>query len=154
MKFSAALIVVNDIAKSRGFYEKVLGQKIKFDFGENITFEGDFSLQSKKSWQKFIDKQEKAIIQKNNSFELYFEEDNFDEFMSIIDAYDIEYLHSVREYPWGQKVIRFYDPDYHIIEVGENMRSVVKRFLAQGMTAKEAAERSQHPIEFVKSCID
>lgn len=99
MKFSAALIVVDDIAKSKQFYEKVLGQKVKFDFGENITFEGDFSLQSKASWQKFIDKKEKDIIQQNNSFELYFEEDNFDKFMYIIDTNDIECLHSIKEYP-------------------------------------------------------
>lgn len=34
------------------------------------------------------------------------------------------------------------------------MRSVIKRFLATGMTVEEAAKRSQHPIEFVKACID
>jgi len=26
--------------------------------------------------------------------------------------------------PWGQRVIRFYDPDMHIVEVGESLESV------------------------------
>lgn len=30
---------------------------------------------------------------------------------------------------WGQRVVRFYDPDKHIIEVGVNMLMVVRRFL-------------------------
>ncbi|MDF2633111.1 MAG: hypothetical protein K0Q85_1707 [Caproiciproducens sp.] len=155
MKFASPLIVVEDIQKSREFYERVLHQKVILDFGENITFEGDFSLQSKLSWQDFIGKSEKDIAQKSNNFELYFEEDNFENFISYLNSFDhIELVHDVKEYPWGQKVIRFYDPDYHIIEVGENMRSVVKRFLANGMTVEEASKQSQFPIDFVKSCIE
>ncbi len=155
MKFSCPVIIVESIEKSRKFYEEVLGQKVILDFGENITFEGDFALQSKSSWQGFIDKKAEEIIQKPNSFELYFEEENFDIFMECLKAIpDIEYVHPVKEYSWGQQVIRFYDLDGHIIEVGESMRSVVKRFLASGMTIEETSKRSQYPIEFVKSCLE
>ena len=155
MKFTSPLIVVKDMKKSREFYEKVLNQKVILDFGENITFDGDFSLQTKASWQDFIDKNENDILQKSNNFELYFEEENFDQFMSHLNSFDqIELVHKVKEYPWGQRVVRFYDPDSHIIEVGENMRFVVKRFLAEGMTIEETSKRSQFPIEFVKSCME
>jgi catechol 2,3-dioxygenase-like lactoylglutathione lyase family enzyme len=155
MKFNCPLIVVTSIKKSREFYEKVLNQKVIMDFGENITFEGNFSLQSKQSWQGFIDKEEDEILQKSNNFELYFEEDDFEKFMSHLHTFEsIEFVHGVKEYPWGQKVVRFYDPDGHIIEVGENMRSVIKHFLASGMSAEEAAERSQFPIDYVKSCME
>ena len=44
MKYICPLIVVKDIEASRNFYENVLGQKLKYDFGENITYEGDFSI--------------------------------------------------------------------------------------------------------------
>lgn len=57
------------------------------------------------------------------------------------------------EYPWGQRVIRFYDPDMHIIEVGEPMENVVKRFIDQGLSVEETSKRTQHPIEFVKNCL-
>ena len=59
MKFKSPLIVVSDIVAVRKFYEGVLNQKVILDFGANITFEGDFSLQSKETWIKFIHKKVK-----------------------------------------------------------------------------------------------
>lgn len=47
MKFMCPLVVVKDINRSRDFYENVLGQRVKYDYGENITFHGDFALHQK-----------------------------------------------------------------------------------------------------------
>jgi hypothetical protein len=94
---------------------------------------------------------ENEIKYKTNNFELYFEEDDFDNFMLKLDAYkNIEYVHKVKEYDWGQRVIRFYDRDKHIIEVGESMDTVIKRFLKSGLSIEETAKKSQHPVEYVK----
>ena len=41
----------------------------------------------------------------------------------------------------GAAVIRIYDPDKHIIEVGENTKAVCKRFLDSGMTPEQVSER-------------
>lgn len=65
----------------------------------------------------------------------------------------MEYVHPVQEHSWGQRVVRFYDPDGHIIEVGENLKEVCKRFINEGMTAEETAKRMDVPIKFVNSCI-
>jgi len=152
MKYKLPLVVVDDVSVSRKFYEEVLNQKVILDFGANITFAGDFALQSKELWVNFIQKPESEVLPKSNNFELYFEEEKFDEFAQKIKSFKIKYVHDVVEYPWGQRVIRFYDPDMHIIEVGESMETVVKRFISQGLSIEETAERTQHPIEFVKSC--
>ena len=61
----------------------------------------------------------------------------------------IEYVHPVMEHEWGQRVIRFYDPDYHIIEVGESMKLVCHRFLDSGMTKEQVAERMGVPLKAV-----
>ena len=45
------------------------------------------------------------------------------------------------EHSWGQRVVRFYDLDGHMIEVGENMKMVVNRFLASGMTMEEVSAK-------------
>ena len=153
MKYKCPLIVVEDIAISRKFYEDILGQKVIVDFGANITFEGDFALQTKNTWVEFIDKTTDDVASKSNNFELYFEEEQFNAFVERLKSYNIEKVHDIKEFPWGQRVIRFYDPDMHIIEVGESMACVVRRFIAQGLSIVETAERTQHPIEFVKSCI-
>jgi hypothetical protein len=62
-------------------------------------------------------------------------------------------VHGVKEFPWGQRVIRFYDPDRHILEVGEKMEMVCKRFLDSGMTVEETSKRTMLPIEFVGTCL-
>lgn len=51
------------------------------------------------------------------------------------------------EHSWGQRVVRFYDPDGHIIEVGEEMKMVVERFLASGMTMEDVSRRMDVPAE-------
>lgn len=153
MKFTCPLIVVKDMGISRKFYEEVLGQKVILDFGANITFAGDFSLQTRETWAEFISKREEDIKTEANNFELYFEEQDFDTFAASLRQTDVHYLHDVKEYPWGQRVIRIYDPDMHIIEIGESMAAVVKRFLARGLSVEETAQRTQHPIEFVRACL-
>ena len=63
---------------------------------------------------------------------------DFDGFLNKLKKYlDIEYLGEVIEHSWGQRVIRFYDLDGHIVEVGEDMKMVLKRFLASSMTMEE-----------------
>ena len=52
--------------------------------------------------------------------EVYFEEDDFDGFMEKLETFaDIESVHPVYEHHLGHRVVRFYDPDFHIIKVGK-----------------------------------
>jgi catechol 2,3-dioxygenase-like lactoylglutathione lyase family enzyme len=153
MKFVCSLICVKDIAASRKFYQNLFGLRVKFYFGENITFDCGLALQENFSLLAGISENE--IKYKTNNFELYFEEDNFDDFMLKLDEYkNIEYIHDVKEYDWGQRVIRFYDMDKHIIEVGESMDTVIKRFLTSGLSIEETAKKSQHPVEYVKKLVE
>lgn len=79
--------------------------------------------------------------------------DDFDGFIQKMnDIPDINYVHPMVEHSWGQRVVRFYDPDKHIIEVGENMIMVVRRFLNSGLSIEETAIRMDVPVDYVKSC--
>ena len=85
---------------------------------------------------------------------MYFEENDFDDFiLRLKQIPNISYVHPVIEHSWGQRVVRFYDPDKHIIEVGENIKVVCKRFLDSGMTPEQVAERMDVPMKFVNACI-
>jgi len=149
MKFICPLIVVDDIGVSRRFYEEVLGQRVLFDHGENVSFEGGFAIHLKSHFAGLVDVDVNEIINKANSFELYFETDDFELLIQKLKETDVEYVHPLREQPWGQRVIRFYDPDYHIVEVGEPMDSVVKRYLSEGFSVDETVQRTSMPKEFV-----
>ena len=151
MKIKNTMLVVTDIDKSVEFYKKVLGLRVINDFGANKTLTGGLALQTLDTWQEFIGIDD--ISFGNNSSEIYFEEDNFDKFAERLQKFDVDYVHPAKEHSWGQRVVRIYDPDKHIIEIGENVKSVCRRFLDSGMTAKQVAERMDVPIKFVNACM-
>ena len=153
MKFKLPLLAVADIERAKAFYKEVLGLGVVLDFGENVTLTGGISLQTMDSWQSFIGGRNVRLG--GNDAELYFEEEDLDSFLAKLEGMPgVELVHPVHQYGWGQRVVRFYDPDGHIIEVGESMRRVVLRFLESGMTVEETVEVSQHPLDFVLWCRD
>ena len=89
----------------------------------------------------------------SNSFELYFETESLDEIFNDLKNQKTEFLHEIEEQPWGQRVLRFYDPDKHIIEIGETMEAVIIRFYKQGHSFEEIVEKSSMPKEFVEATI-
>ncbi len=151
MKFKNPLLVVSDMEKSVAFYQKVLGLHVVMDFGANKTLTGGLCLQTLESYRGFLGTDQ--IFFGGNNFEIYFEEDDMISFSNKLEAYGVELLHPVKEHAWGQRVIRFYDPDRHIIEVGETMKSVCERFRDRGMTLEQIAVRMDVPMKFVNACL-
>lgn len=147
MKFICSLIVVADIKKSRHLFEGVFGMKVKSDFGENVTFEGDFAIHQKDHFEGLIDG--KPVTQKSNSFELYFEEDDIEGVVKKLETEGLEFVHPMREQPWRQRVVRVYDYDGNIIEIGETMTATAKRLLCEGKSVEEVAEITYLPEEVV-----
>lgn len=151
MKYICTLIAVKDIEKSKKFYHDILEQEVVADLGVNVTLTGGFALQTSESWASFIHKNYSEISYGSNDAELYFEEDDLDGFIEKLNKFDIEYVHPLKVHSWGQRVIRFYDLDKHVIEVGENMAVVVKRFIGNGMTVEETAIRMDVPVDYVEA---
>jgi len=147
MRLKNTLLVVSDINNSVKFYQNLLGLRIIADFGANKTLTGGLALQTAETWQEFLENN--TISFGSNNSEIYFEEDDIDAFIEKLSSFDIEYVHPLKEHSWGQRVVRFYDPDRHIIEVGENIKIVCKRFLDSGMTPEQVAERMDVPLQFV-----
>ena len=151
MKYQGTLISVSDMAKAKNFYENVMEQKVFMDLGVHVSFENGLSLQS--NYEELVGAVLPAKPQPNN-FQLYFEVEDLDFWQEkIANTKGIEFIHQAKEYPWGQRVMRFYDHDQYIVEVSESMTSVAKRFLSQGLSVEETAARTMFPVEFVKSLI-
>lgn len=116
MEFKNPVLVVSDMDRTVDFYERIPGLQVVTDFGANKALTGGLALQTLETYKRFIDTDN--ISFGGNNFELYFEEDDFDKFADNLKKYDVEYVHQVKEHSWGQWVVRFYDPDRYIIEVG------------------------------------
>lgn len=149
MKLKNSLIVVEDIETSKAFYKDLFGLQVVTDFGENVILTEGLVLQERKLWEKFTGKE---VVKGGNDAELYFEENDMDAFLKILkdSSHPIEYVNPLMEHDWGQRVIRIYDPDKHVIEVGESLEYVARRFLKQGMTIEQVAEKTQLPFSQVE----
>ena len=152
IKFQSSVIFVKDIEASRRFYEELLGQEVLMDHGPNVAFVGGFAIwQVDHAYQMIFERpsDEKGQLGRGTC-ELYFEDDDLDATEARLSDAGVQFVHPVREHPWGQRVFRLYDPDGHIVELGEPMPVVIQRFLAQGMSAEEVAQRTSMPPEVVQ----
>lgn len=149
MKFTSPLYAVRSMAVSKAFYQDVLGQKVIADLGINVTFESGFALQE--GFAGLVGFSDENTVYRAYNGELYFETHTLEEGVARLKHAGVELLHDVKEYPWGQRVFRFFDPDGHIIELGEAMDHVIGRFLAQGMSVEETAQRTQFPVTAVRA---
>lgn len=154
LKFICALLVVEDISIARHFYEQLLGQKVKADFGENVTFEGDFAIHLKSHYQQLLSETgQYPVLRKAHNAELYFETDEIETLNQRLQQAGLDFIHPLREQPWGQRVFRLYDPDGHIVEVGETMDAVICRFHAQGLSIDLICEKTFMPRELVMQAL-
>ena len=120
MKLKNILIVVENIEESRKFYHDLFGIDLVLDNDGNMILTEGLVLQDEKIWKSFLDRD---IVPKSNSCELYFEEQDIESFAEKLEKLypDIEYVNSLMIHSWGQRVIRFYDLDGNLIEVGTPM---------------------------------
>lgn len=153
MKYKGICIAVKNINLSKKFYQDLFGLEVFQDYGIHISF-GELSLQQDFDWLLNVPKE--SIISKPHNMELYFEEDEFDEFVyKLKQRNDVLCLgDGVKEAGWGQRSIRFYDLDGHIIEVGENLKMVVKRFLDSGMSMAETSKRMDVSISDLETILN
>ena len=117
MKLKNVLIVVKDIEKSRKFYHDLFGIDLVLDNDGNMILTEGLVLQDEKIWKSFLDRD---VVPRSNSCELYFEEQDIKAFIEKLEKLypDIEYVNRLMTHSWGQRVIRFYDLDGNLIEVG------------------------------------
>jgi len=156
LKNSSTALFVRDIGISKHFYLDILGLSIDLDFGKNVIFKNGFAIWEIQNTHIIPSKLGINKISDNsvNRFELYFETENLGEIYLKLKNKNVRFLHEIHEEPWGQQTIRFFDPDNHLIEIGESMKQFVGRFFRQGFTIETINKRTGVPIEEIKKLIN
>jgi len=139
--------------RSRQFYEGLLEQKVELDHGECVAFAGGFSLWQADHASRILFGRAGTIAMAgvDHRGEMYFEAEDMEEALALVSRSGARFVHPLVEQPWGQRAFRIYDPDGHIIEIGEPMAAVIRRFLKQGMAIEDIAPRTSMPLEIVKA---
>lgn len=116
MRLKNILIVVSDIEKTKKYYKELFGLEVIQDSDETVILTEGLVLQDKKIWEQSIDGE---ISLEHNASLLYFEECDIETFVKKLEAREepSKFVTPLMELPWGQKIVRFYDLDGHLIEV-------------------------------------
>ncbi len=124
MRLKNIMLVVEDIERSKAFYREVFGLLPVRQFEGNVILTEGLVLQERNAWEQLIGREtalgQEACVRQAESV-LYFETPDLEAFQQKLDdnGREIPYLCRLTTYDWGQKAIRFYDPDGHLIEIGE-----------------------------------
>ena len=119
MRFVNPIPFVRDVAASKAFYTSLLGLRIAEDHGHFVRFETGFAIHDGARLEQTIWGSSPASASYGRrDVLLYFEEEDLDALFERIRS-QIELIHPIETQVWGQRVFRFYDPDGHVIEIGE-----------------------------------
>lgn len=152
IKFHSTVIMTEEFEMMKSFYQNILQQKIEFDFGNCIGFKNGLSLWKLKNDYPIAKKLGRTFDKSGNmNLEFCFETDDFELVVENLKMYKLNYLHEETEELWGQKTVRFFDPENNLVEIGETIPCFVKRFQNQGMNAEEIAQKTSVPIEMVRA---
>ena len=148
MEYKCAMLVVKDMEKTKAFYTSLMGLEVISDLGVNVGFTGGLAAQLEASWAEFTNTDPSLFQYGGHDMELYFETMDFDGFVTKAKDAGAEIV-SESVMPYGQKVLRIYDPDKHIVEVGEDMGVMVRRMAGEGMTKAQISEKTFMPPEAI-----
>ena len=152
MKLHSTVIFVADIEKSKDFYTRLLECEIEHDFGKNVILTCGLCL-----WEirpEHVICKELDVQTSASRFELYFETAQPGDAYNKLQETGVKFLHGIHEEPWGQRTMRFFDPDGHLVEIGDPLDVFVKNMAARGMTKKQIAEKSGIPEETVDNLLE
>lgn len=158
LKNCAPVLFVKDAKKARDFYADVLGMTVVTDFGGlNYIFKEGFAI-----WQQMDGSIISTMLGKENiynskatsRFELCFETEDIDEVHQALKEYGVTFLHEINVEPWGQRNIRFYDADGHLLEVGESLHIFLKRiYEEEGKDVAKTAARTYMDPELIRQIL-
>lgn len=116
MRLKNVLISVKNMERSINFYKNLFCLQVVLRQEGTVVLTEGLVLQDASLWRQSIDKD---IFPENNASELYFEERDLEAFTEKLERYDpnVCYVTPLMMCPWGQKLVRFYDPDGNLIEV-------------------------------------
>lgn len=150
--FEGVALMVRNMPACRAFYETLLDRKVLFRVEEAYTaYEDKLSLWGMDGAHQMVFGRAPAPAREDpERFELYFECQDPALVLGRMEAAGVPLVHALREAPWGQRCFRARDPEGNVVEVAEPMPQVARRFLAQGLSVEQTAERTMLPQEMIR----
>lgn len=158
LKNCTPVLFVKDAVKSRDFYVSVLGMTETMNNADlNFAFKEGLAIWQILPENKIPQKLGMDRVTDSSTaprFELGFETESLEDVYENLKNHDVQFLHEMNEEAWGQRTIRFYDPDGHLIEVGEALEVFLRRVWEEsGRDWAIASERVYTSVETLKKVL-
>jgi predicted enzyme related to lactoylglutathione lyase len=103
--------------QARHFYKDILELEISKEFDTFILFQNGFSIHDGKIYASYI--KEEFQKQQECHTVFYFSSTDIFKTQQRLRELNVTFIHEMIKQPWGEYCIRCYDPDFHVIEIGE-----------------------------------
>ncbi|MBN2716007.1 MAG: VOC family protein [Deltaproteobacteria bacterium] len=149
--FHSSVVIAEDLQAMVRFYRDVLKQEVASDFGACVIFKCGLSVWTPKETHP-VATHTARFKPGTGRFELCFETDAFDDAHRRVlqHPHGIRLLHETQTEPWGQRTIRFFDPEDNLVELGESIPCFVRRLHREGLSLDDVAQKTSVPLDVVK----
>ena len=152
-KLKSFVLLVKNIQVSKDFYTNLLGEEIEYDFGKNISFKSGLVVWELRKEHIISQKLSDQINSNCNRCEVYYETDDLDLIYATLLQNNVKFLHHIHIEPWTQRTIRFFDPDNHLVEIGETLEAFIKRSWENHNDIDMVSKETFVPVDTVKSIL-
>ncbi len=119
IRFRHSIALVRDIEESKHFYKDILGLSIIRDFDVFVLFQNDFAIHRADLFYDYINKPYHGEKMGHDNVDFYLTTSELEHVSARLKENKVVFIHEIKQMDWGEKVIRIYDPDGHILEIGD-----------------------------------
>lgn len=145
--YTSAVLLTRQYDRMVDFYRNMLDQQVRYGFDGCIQFESGLSI-----WRVREDHPAFTALKNkgdgNDALEICFETENMDAQASRIAEAGVTLVHDVIEESWGQRTLRFFDPDGNLVELGESVPAFCKRMHLSGMSVEDIGKKDGHSARY------
>jgi catechol 2,3-dioxygenase-like lactoylglutathione lyase family enzyme len=118
IQLHTAIIFTSDMEASKAFYHGLLGIGIVQDSGSFVLLDGNLGLHKADVFYEYLEKPYNGEVMGADNIDLYFTTDELEKAEERLKSAGVRFIHGIRRFPWGETLFRVYDPDGHIVEIG------------------------------------
>lgn len=119
IKYRNVIALVKDVQVSKCFYRDVIGLTVEQEFDTFVLFRDGFAIHTADLFYEYIDKPYHNEKMGHDNVDFYFTTPQLEEFRNKLKEHGVSFIHEIRLHAWGENVLRVYDPDGHILEIGD-----------------------------------
>jgi catechol 2,3-dioxygenase-like lactoylglutathione lyase family enzyme len=118
---NSSIILTKNMERAIRFYREVLGLELQKQFETVAFFQDGLVIHDEAVYLNYIGGSDPSAAGFKAVY--YYIASDIDETARLLQEKNVEFIHRVEEQSWGERVIRFCDPDGNVIEIGDGKNS-------------------------------